>query len=142
MTATVEIEQWPWRDVNDHELLVGQWVRTAPLITCMPTAHPKLYSPGERVLDYGIVYELLENGGVKIQWSLSGNDTHIRREDPCELELSSKEIAEAFAMGENWGYERGLMRGRQQEVNDLRARIGLPVLDDTQWESLVEQGDL
>lgn len=135
-------DDWKWQDDTGKALLLGSWVRTSPLITCQPTGYPKTFAqPGQRVLDYGRVYELLPNGTVRIQW-LGGPVDVIQTEDPAYTQLTTKDAAEAFCDGVAEGFERGNRMGRITEVNEQRERIGLPALSDDEWDSLVEQGQL
>lgn len=144
MTITIEpaTQDWQWLDDMGQPLLLGSWIRTSPLVTCQPTGYPKTFAlSGERVLDYGRVYELLPNGTVRIQW-LGGPVDIIATEDPFLTQLTTKDAAEAFCDGLAEGYERGYRTGRMTEVNGQRERIGLPPLSDGEWDALVEQAQL
>jgi hypothetical protein len=146
MTITILTDQdtidWLWHDDKGRELVLGSWVRTSPLITGEPTGFPDLYAKADqRQLNYGIVYELLPAGRARIQWQAGPEDV-MGIEDSADCQLTTKDEADAFLSGLMEGFERGHRAGRKLEIDENRARVGLPELSEKEFDSLVESGVL
>lgn len=143
-TILADDSEWTWRDRAGKPIVLGSWVRTAAQITA-PIGMNRMH-PAKRQLDYGRVYELLTTGDVKVEWVTDTDDsvtaTTVVVELTADLQLSTEEASWAFLAGRDEGWHDGHRRGRLDQVNDLRAFLGMPELLDEKFDALVEQGRL
>lgn len=131
-----EDQEWVTFDGDDIEL--GAFVRVTATVTGEPTAYPSLYPvEGMRPIDFGRVYELLDNGNVKVQWNSADDDAEPVEEKPENLELSTEEMAAAFQLGFDQAYEVGYRDGGMVQMNATRVALGLPMLTVEQYGTVV-----
>lgn len=128
VTETVVPKATEWYTMDGDDIEVGGFVHVA-----IP-----LFEDGKRPMDYGRVYDLLDDGRVRVLWFSAEEAFEPDVEECGDLQLSTEEIAEGFKYGHDLGYETGYREGGMTQLNAQRSVLGMEPLTTEQFEQLID----